>query len=80
MKRISLFTFVILACLICLLPFVPPAKVHADPPNLSVTPTSLSATVELGSTATLNLTITNTDSNPSTIHPYTGYPHRQPRQ
>ncbi|WP_028459088.1 S8 family serine peptidase [Chloroflexus sp. Y-396-1] len=74
MKRISLFTFVILACLISLLPFVPPAKVHADPPNLSVTPTSLSATVELGSTATLSLTVTNTGSNPSTIHLYTGYP------
>lgn len=74
MKRISRFIFTIIAFLISLLLFIPPAAVYADLPRLSVTPTSLSATVELGSTTTLNLTITNTDSNPSTIHLYTGYP------
>jgi hypothetical protein len=69
MKRISRFIFTIIAFLISLLLFIPPAAVYADLPRLiSVTPTSLSATVELGSTTTLNLTITNTDSNPSTIH------------
>ncbi|MGC8950032.1 S8 family serine peptidase [Chloroflexus sp.] len=74
MKRSSSLILFIIACLVNILAFVPGTSVQADPATLSATPTSLAATVELGSTTTLNLTITNTGSNPLTPHLYVGYP------
>lgn len=74
MKRQLLLILLIIASLASLLALTPAAPVRADPVTLSATPTSLAATVELGSTATLNLTITNTGSTAITPLLYTGFP------
>lgn len=74
MKRRLLLILLIIASLASLLALTPPAPVRADPVTLSATPTSLTATVELGSTATINFTITNTGSAPIMPLLYTGLP------
>ncbi|OAN48228.1 peptidase S8 [Chloroflexus islandicus] len=74
MKRRLLLILLIIASLASLLALAPAVPVRADPATLSATPTSLAATVELGSTVTLNLTITNTGSNPITPMIYAGLP------
>lgn len=74
MKRRLLPILLIIASLASLLALAPAVPVRADPVTLSATPTSLAATVELGSTATLNLTITNTGAATITPLLYTGLP------
>ncbi|WP_322488167.1 S8 family serine peptidase [Chloroflexus sp.] len=74
MKHRLLLIPLIIASLASLLALAPAAPVRADPATLSAIPTSLAATVELGSTVTLNLTITNTSSTPITPLLYTGLP------
>ncbi len=71
MKR-SLLTILILGALA--LTSLPALPVSAEPPTLSAAPTALSATVELGSVVTLDLTITNTGSGSITPRLYTGFP------
>ncbi|WP_298490270.1 S8 family serine peptidase [uncultured Chloroflexus sp.] len=74
MKRRLLLILLIITSLANLLALTPPAPVRADPVTLSATPTSLAATVELGSTLTLDLTITNNGTNPITPLLYAGFP------
>lgn len=74
MKRRLLLILLIIASLASLLALTPPAPVRADPVTLSATPASLAATVELGSTATIHFTITNTGSAPIMPLLYTGLP------
>lgn len=74
MKRRLLSLIIIIATLASLLALSPTTLVRADPATLSASPTSLTATVELGSTATLNLTITNTGAHTITPLLYAGFP------
>ncbi|ACL22976.1 S8 family serine peptidase [Chloroflexus aggregans] len=74
MRRSTSLILFIIAYLVSVLVFTPSTPVQADPATLSATPTSLAATVELGDTATLSLTITNTSSNSLTLLLYAGYP------
>ncbi|RMG51693.1 MAG: peptidase S8, partial [Chloroflexi bacterium] len=74
MKRTSLIIFTLIIGVLSWFTFTPPPSTHADASHLNAAPTSLSATVELGDTTTVNLTITNTDSNATTLYLHTGYP------
>ncbi|WP_298819365.1 S8 family serine peptidase [Chloroflexus sp.] len=57
-----------------ILALTPVAPVRADPVTINVSPTSLTATVELGSTVTLDLTITNTGDSDVNLLFYAGLP------
>ncbi|MEF3275863.1 MAG: S8 family serine peptidase [Chloroflexus sp.] len=74
MKRHLLSFLLIIAHLVSLLTLIPATLVHADPATFNASPSSITATVELGSVATIDITITNT--GPSTLTPiiYTGFP------
>ncbi|WP_322822007.1 S8 family serine peptidase [Chloroflexus sp.] len=74
MKRTSLTIFAIIIGVLSWFTFTPLPSTHASASHLSAAPTSLSATVELGDTTTVNLTIANADSNATTLYLYTGYP------